>query len=45
MADVKEEKLGFTIVPRRSTRHPKDVLADLDFADDITLLSDDIEKA
>ena len=45
MADGKEEKLGFTITPRRSTRHPKEVLADLDFADDISLLSEDIEKA
>ena len=45
MADEKEVQLGFTIVPRRSSRHPKEVLADLDFADDIALLSDDIEKA
>ena len=45
MADEYEEKLGFTTVPRRSSRYPKEVLADLDFADDIALLSDDIEKA
>ena len=41
----KEEELGFTITPRRSRRHPKDVLADLDFADDIALLSDEIAQA
>ena len=45
MSGGKEEKLGFTIIPRRSSRHPKEVLADLDFADDIALLSDDIENA
>ena len=41
----KEEELGFTIAPRRSRRHPKQVLTDLDFADDISLLSDEIEQA
>lgn len=45
MADGKEEELGFTITPRRSRRYPKEVLADLDFADDIALLSDDIKNA
>ena len=45
MADGKEEELGFTITPRKSRRHPKEVLADLDFADDIALLSDAIEQA
>ena len=35
----REEELGFTITPRKSRRHPKEVLADLDFADDIDLLS------
>ena len=43
--DGKEDDLGFTITPRRSRRHPKEVLADLDFADDIALLSDEIEQA
>ena len=43
--DGKEDELGFTITPRRSRRHPKEVLADLDFADDIALLSDEIEQA
>ena len=40
----REEGLGFTITPRKSSRHPKEVLADLDFADDIALLSDLIEE-
>ena len=43
--DGKEEELGFTITPRRSRRHPKEVITDLDFADDIALLSDEIEQA
>ena len=29
---------GFTTMPRRSTRHPGEVINDLDFADDIVLL-------
>jgi hypothetical protein len=41
----KEEDLGFTLTPRRSRRHPKEVLTDLDFADDIALLSDEIVQA
>jgi hypothetical protein len=41
----KEEDLGFTIHPRRSRRHPKEALADLDFADDIALLSDTVAEA
>ena len=45
MADGKEEELGFTIKPRRSRRHPKEVVADLDFADDIALLADAIQQA
>ena len=35
MADGKEEELGFTLTPRKSIRHKKEVLADLDFSDDI----------
>ena len=31
----KEEELDFTITSRKSSRHSKEVLADLDFADDI----------
>ena len=45
LADGKEEELGFTITPRKSRWHKKDVLADLDFADDISLLSDAIVQA
>ena len=41
----KEEELGFTIQPRKSRRHPKQVLTDLDFADNISLLSDEIDQA
>ena len=40
-----EEELGFTITPRKSRRHPKEVIADLDFADDISLLSDEMIQA
>ena len=35
------ERLGFTLNQRRSSRYPKEVLCDLDFADDIWLCSDD----
>ena len=42
---VKEEELGSTITPRRSRRHSKVVLADLGFADDLALLSDEIAHA
>ena len=41
----REDELGFTITPRKSRRHPKEVLADLDFADDISLLSDEMRQA
>ena len=41
----REEELGFTITPRKSRRHPKVALTDLDFADDLSLLSDEIEQA
>ena len=41
----REEELGFTITPRKSRRHPKEVLADLDFADDIGLLSNEMRQA
>jgi hypothetical protein len=40
-----EEKLGFTLTPRRSARVHAKVITDLDFADDICLLSDDIQQA
>ena len=35
------ERQGFTLNQRRSSRYPKEVLCDLDFADDICLCSDD----
>ena len=41
----KEEELGFTLAPRKSRRHPKEALTDLDFADDIALLSDAVSQA
>ena len=41
----KEQELGFTLKPRQSRRHLKEVLTDLDFADDIALLSDEIQQA
>ena len=40
-----EEELGFTIVPRRSRRLYPTVLTDLDFADDIALLSNTVSQA
>ena len=43
--DKYSEDLGFTITPRRSSRYPAETISDLDFADDICLLSDTIEKA
>ena len=39
------EKLGFEIERRQSRRHPATVITDLDFADDIALLSEEIEQA
>ena len=45
LGNGKEEELGFTLRERKSSRHPKEVIADLDFADDIALLSDGIKQA
>ena len=42
--NVREEELGFTIVPRKSRRLNPIVLTDLDFADDIDLLSNTDRK-
>ena len=39
------EEFGFTLVKSRSRRHPAVVITDADYADDIALLSDSIEKA
>ena len=41
----REAELGFTLTPRRSRRHQAVVQTDLDFADDIALLSGDISQA
>ena len=40
-----EANLGFTISQRRSRMQPAEVLTDLDFANDIALLSDTISHA
>ena len=45
LGNGKEEELGFTLREIKSSRHPKEVIADLDFADDIALLSDGIKQA
>ena len=41
----REHDLGFTITPRRSRRDIGVAVTDLDFADDIALLSYDVEQA
>ena len=41
----REEELGFTLVPRKSRRVPPVTVTDLDFADDIALVSNTIEQA
>lgn len=43
--DGKEEELGFTLTKRASRRIPAKTLTDLDFADDIALMSDSVQKA
>ena len=40
-----EEELGFQLERRRSRRHPPIVVTDTDFADDIALLTENIEQA
>ena len=42
--DGRVDELGFTLKPRRSARVHTKVITDLDFADDICLLSDDIQQ-
>ena len=37
--------LGFTVTPRKSRRHPAKVITDLDFANNIALLSDTLLQA
>ena len=41
----REQDVGFTLKPRKSSQHPKVVLTDLDFVDDISLLSDNMQQA
>ena len=43
--DGKEEEFAFTLEQRQSRRVPAKMLADLDFTDDIVLLSNDIREA
>ena len=43
--DGREEELGFELERRRSRRHPPVVVTDLDFADDIALLCEEIRQA
>ena len=38
-----EEPVGFTIRPRQSIRHPAEKLADVEFADDVALITDTIK--
>ena len=41
----KESELGFTLHKRRGRRHPEISICDLDFADDIVLISNEIQQA
>ena len=41
----REEAFGFTITPRKSRRNPARTITDLDFADDIALISNLIDQA
>merc|ERR1711867_237609 len=43
--DGKEEELGFPLHRRRCRRNPAVVVTDLDFADDLALLSEEMEQA
>ena len=43
--DGKEEELGFTLATQKSKRIRAKMITDLDFADDINLISDTVEKA
>ncbi len=40
-----KEDYGLTLIPRRTARVPGLTVTELDFADDISLLSDSIRKA
>ena len=41
----RESELGFHLHRRRSRRHPAVVITDLDFADDLALLTEEIAQA
>ena len=41
----REESLGFTIKPRRLSRHPAVMLTDLDYADDISVIYRQVDHA
>ena len=43
MADLEEP--GFTLKPRQSRRHPAEKLADVEFADDVALITESIKQA
>ena len=45
VTEGKETELGFELERRRSRRHPAISICDLDFADDIALLSEEIDQA
>jgi len=40
-----KEDLGFTLVPRRSRRHPAKTISDLDYADDLATITNTIQDA
>ena len=41
----REESLGFTIKPRRSSRHPAVMQIDSDYADDISVIYRQVDHA
>ena len=43
--DGRELELGLTLIERRGRRYPPVCICDLDFADDIVLISNEIEQA
>ena len=45
IATINPEETGFTLTRRLSRRIPSNMITDTDFADDIALLSDNVEKA
>ena len=43
MMRMVEGEHGFSTMPRRSTRHPEEVIDDLNFADNIDLLENSLQ--